>query len=194
MKFIVGPPPENQDFEPNNQGWTRLREPKLEAMMLRALPLTVVLGLGVLLLWVGFTPCRINEISLLWSVVAIPFCVPLHEISHALAFPAAGWMVRTTFGVWPSRLAFYADYRGSLSRNRTVTILVFPFLLLSIVPLLTCGVLGIAPSVVVYASICNAFLSSIDFVSILLVLSQVPGKAVIRQQDGKAWWIEEDHS
>ena len=194
MEFIVGPIPENQDSKPDNQGWTLLREPKPKAMMLRGLVMAVVLGLGALLLWIAFAPLKINEFNLLWSLVAIPFCVPLHEVSHALAFPAAGWNDRTVFGFWPSRLAFYAYYRGCLSRNRTVTILVFPFLLLSIVPLLTCGVLGIAPSVVVYASICNAFLSSIDLVSILLVLSQVPGKAVIRQQDGKAWWIEEDHS
>ena len=46
-----------------------------------------------------------------------------------VGFPVTGWLARTCFGVWPSKLAFYAHYQGSLSRSRVLVVLILPLAL-----------------------------------------------------------------
>ena len=189
MKFTVGPIPEDAHFQPDGDVWTIVREPSLEKMMLLSLPLAVLLGLGAILLWILITSVDLHDIEVLWSIAAMPFCIPVHQIAHASGFPARGWIAQTSFGVWPSRLAFYAHYQGPLSRDRVLVILVLPFALISISPLVLCSVLRTVPPVAMYVSIGNAFLCSVDLASFMLVLWQLPRTAVIRQQGMKMWWM-----
>lgn len=189
MKFTVGPIPEDARFQPDGDVWTIVREPSLEKMMLLSLPLAVLLGLGTLLLWILMTPVGIHDVQVVWSIAAMPFCIPVHEIAHASGFPARGWLAKTCFGVWPSRLAFYAHYQGPLSRDRVLVVLVLPFALISISPLVLCSVLRTVPPVAMYVSISNAFLCSVDLASFMLLLWQLPRGAVVRQQRLTMWWM-----
>ena len=147
MKFTVGPIPEDAHFQPDGDVWTIVREPSLEKMMLLSLPLAVLLGLGAILLWILITPVDVDDIQVLWSIAAMPFCIPVHEFAHASGFPTRGWIAKTCFGVWPSRLAFYAHYQGPLSRDRVLVVLVLPLILISISPLVLCSVLRTVPPV-----------------------------------------------
>ena len=189
MRFTVGPPPEDVHFQPDGEVWTIVREPSLEKMMLLSLPLAVLLGLGTILLWIQITPVGLHDVQVLWSIAAMPFCIPFHEISHALGFPASGWFAKTCFGVWPSRLAFYAHYLGPLSRDRVLVVLVLPFALISISPLVLCSVLRTVPPVVMYVSLGNSFLCCVDLAFFWLVLRQIPRGAVVKQQGLTAWWM-----
>ena len=189
MKFTVGPSPEDAHFQPEGDVWTIVREPSHEKMMMWSLPLAVLLGLGAILLWILITPVGLHDIPVLWSIAAMPFCIPIHEIAHASGFPARDWIAKTCFGVWPSRLAFYAHYQGPLSRDRVLVVLVLPFALISISPLVLCSVLRTVPPVAMYVSLGNAFLCSVDLASFMLVLRQVPRSAVVRQQGLKMWWM-----
>ena len=189
MRFTVGPIPEDAHFQPDGEVWTIVREPSLEKMMLLSVPLAVLLGLGTAFLWVLLTPVELDDVQLLWSIAAMPFCIPVHEFAHAFGFPTRGWIAKTCFGVWPSRLAFYAHYQGPLSRDRVLVVLVLPFALISISPLVLCSVLRTVPPVAMYVSIGNAFLCSVDLASFMLVLWQLPRGAVVRQQRLTMWWM-----
>jgi len=189
MKFTVGPIPEDAHFQPDGDVWTIVREPSLEKMMLLSVPVAVLLGLGTVLLWILMTPVGIHDIQVLWSIAATPLLIPVHEIAHASGFPTRGWIAKTCFGVWPSRLAFYAHYQGPLSRNRVLVVLVLPLALISISPLVLCSVLRTVSPVAMYVSIGNAFLSSVDLASFMLVLRQLPRSAVVRQQGLTMWWM-----
>jgi hypothetical protein len=126
MRFTVGPIPEDAHFQPDVEEWTMVREPSPGKMLLTAVSLAVLLGWGAVTLWIQLTPVDLDEIQVLWSIAALPFCVPFHEIAHALGFPVTGWLARTCFGIWPSKLAFYTHYQGPLSRGRVLVVLVLP--------------------------------------------------------------------
>ena len=189
MKFTVGPIPEDAHFQPDGGMWTIVHEPSLEKMMLLSVPLTVLLGLVAILFWILITPVDLDDIQVLWVIGATPFCIPVHEIAHAFGFPARGWIANTGFGVWPSRLAFYAHYQGPLSRDRVLAVLVLPFALISISPLVLCSILRTVSPVAMYVSIGNAFLSGVDLASFMLVLRRLPRRAVVRQQGLTMWWM-----
>ncbi len=189
MKFTVGPIPEDVHFQPDRDVWTIVREPSIERLMLLSIPIAVLLGLGVILLWIQLTPVGVYDIHVPWSIAAMPFCIPFHEMAHASGFPVTSWLSKTCFGVWPSRLAFYTHYQGSLSRDRVLVVLALPFALISISPLVLCSVFRTVPPVVMYVSIGNAFLCSMDLASFMLVLLQLPRSAVVRQQGMKMWWM-----
>jgi hypothetical protein len=189
MRFIVGPIPEDADFQPDGKVWTILPEPSFEKMMMMSVPLAVLLGLGTILFWILLTPIDADDVQVLWSIAAIPICIPAHEIVHAFGFPARGWIAKTCFGVWPSRLGFYAHYQGPLSRDRVLVVLALPFALISISPLVVCSLLRTVPLVAMYVSTGNALLSAVDFGMFLLVLWRLPKSAVVRQHGLTTWWM-----
>jgi len=189
MKFTVGPIPEDPDFRPQAEQWTMVREPTPGKMLLTSVSLAVFLGLATVVLWILLTPVDVDEIQVLWSIAVLPLCVPFHEIAHALGFPLTGWFARTCFGIWPSKCAFYAHYQGSLSRGRVLAVLFLPIALITILPLGLCSISQSVPPVVMYASIGNVYLSSVDIVTAGLVRRQLPSNAVFRQQGLTAWWM-----
>jgi len=71
-------------------------------------------------------------------------CGVAHELSHALVHPKAGLSPHSILGFWPSRVSFYANYDGEMSRNRLIAILLMPLLTISIVPLLVSAVIQVS--------------------------------------------------
>jgi hypothetical protein len=81
-----------------------------------------------------------------------------------------------------------------MSRNRFIAILIAPFVVLSVMPLIGCAIVGITHPLPVTGSIVNAFLACGDLLGVLLIVSQIPREATIQNQSWRTYWhTKSDH-
>jgi len=111
-----------------------------------------------------------------------------HEILHALVHPQAGESSRSILGFWPSRLMFYAHFDGELSRNRFITILVTPTVVMTLLPLALAIAVQKAPGLVAWVSSMNVLFACGDFFGIWLLFAQVPSSAVCHNHGWRTYW------
>src|SRR5688572_8558832 len=143
MRFHLGAIPSSPDFVPDAP-WRSLPQPPSPWMEnLLALPIGVVAAVTVAALWFLVTPLRdiTPAMSLPAFLLLFAGLVVVHELIHALVHPMAGLSPHSILGCASS--GFYAHYNGEMSRNRLVAILLMPFLIISIVPLLVSAVTGL---------------------------------------------------
>jgi hypothetical protein len=194
MRFHFGPIPETPDFVPEPP-WRAMKEPTPWLMQLLAVPVAVLSGVLIGALWFWLTPFKeLSRAPLfgLWFLTAFVWLIPVHEAVHALVHPGRGLSDRTCIGVWLSRGLFYAHCHGPMSRNRFIAILIAPFIVLSVLPLIVCALTGWAHPLPVTGSIVNAFLACGDLLGVLLLLWQVPSHATIQNQTWRTYW-QPDH-
>jgi hypothetical protein len=188
MRLHLGAIPESEGFA-LDESWKPLREPGPVLMQCFALPLGIAACGVLVLLWIHLTPvAKTPDVSpiLLGAVMVAIF--PVHEIIHAAVHPGAGKSPNSILGLWPSRLLFYAHYSGELSRNRFITVLGMPLLVISVVPLLVAVLIGHASVTIAFASAFNALAAGGDIFAICLLLFQVPGAATVRNHGWKTYW------
>lgn len=206
MRFQLGPLPLNGEFHPDCENWTALREPTPAAFQWIAFPIGVATAAALAAGWNWLTPSVDAEI--LFRVTSNPGTEPawwpaakllaivgggflgliaVHELIHAAGMPRFGWSPRTVIGFWPARVLFYAAYLG-LSRNRFVLVFLLPLFVLSILPLVVCGVLRVDNSVLKVASIVNGFCACGDIMGAAMILYQVPRRALVQNQGWNTWW------
>lgn len=160
-------------------------------MQFLAVPVAVVSGAMIGSLWLWCAPLKhlMRDPAFgLWFVAAFVWHIPVHEAIHALVHPGRGLSDRTCIGVWVSRGMFYAHCHGPMSRNRFIAILIAPFIVLSLLPLIVCAVTGWAHPLPVTGSIVNSFLACGDLFGILLLVWQVPCQATIQNQSWRTYW------
>jgi hypothetical protein len=161
---------------------------------LLALPVGVVAGAVVTVLWFLITPLSdiMPAVSLPTFLLAFAGLVIVHESSHMLAHPMAGRSPHSILGFdpWPLSGGFYANYDGEMSRNRLVAILLMPLLTFSIAPLLVSAVTQAASGWVALISISNAFCTFADMLLASRVLLQAPSNARVRFKGWRIFWSE----
>jgi hypothetical protein len=186
LKFHYGKIPDSVDFFPEKENWTSLKEPSPWLAQLLALPIAFTLAGVLIFLWVNLTPAGIYDIpaTLVHLLVGIPATIIVHELLHALAHPENGRSDKSILGYWPSLMVFYAHYDGVLSKKRFITILVLPFLSLSVLPLIFFIVFRIGSSFLMFVSVFNAIGSCVDLLGVIIIFFQVPACAITRN---KAW-------
>jgi hypothetical protein len=188
MRFHIGPIPSNPDFAPD-QTWTALREPTPWVMQLFALPVGIALGAAVLGIWLWGTPIDAASFEAPWAcLLALLALVPAHELIHFAMHPRKGGPESSVLGFWPSRVLFYAHYFGELSRTRFIAILLMPLLVLTVLPLIVCCILGKASTILIVVSTINALAACGDVFGVLVLLFQVPARAVVRNQGWRTYW------
>jgi hypothetical protein len=140
-------------------------------------------------LWFFLTPLRDLPLDspgkMFGAFVAI---IPIHELIHAAVHPKAGRSAASILGFWPSRLLFYAHYAGELSRSRFIAILLMPFLIISLVPLIACVISGHSSGLLAFSSALNALFAYGDIFGVGLLRFQVPTDARVRNQGWKTFW------
>jgi hypothetical protein len=157
-----------------------------------ALPIGIAAAAVFAFLWVTITPLG-REWRTLFPLPVIGFAACLvgvlvvHELLHTAVHPMAGLSRHSVLGFWPSRMFLYATYDGELTRNRCVAILLTPFVVISIVPLVVAGMAQMANVWVAYISIVNAYLSCGDILGAGEVLLEIPANAVVRNHGRKAY-------
>jgi hypothetical protein len=205
MRFNFGPIPENEDFHPEEEGWSGIREPSPLQVNLAAIPIGLLLfGMTFLLAssaWIGGLPAAwrgsamlSNSSSVLVILGILILSIPVHELVHALVHPDLGRSRESILGLWLSRGIFYAHYEGEMSRNRFLAILAAPFLALAILPILALSLLGPNvpvdyPRYLAMMALMNSVLAAGDALGFILIISQIPASARVRNQGWKSYWI-----
>lgn len=189
MKFRIGRVPENPEFHPEADGWLSLKEPSPGWAQVIALPVGFGVAGLLLLLWYILTPMRGFAFPVILSLPLIfIMSIPVHELIHFFTFPNQGRGQQAVLGFWPRQLVFYAHYEGVLSRNRFLMILVNPFLVITLLPLLFCAVFRCFSSFFMLLSLINALSSSLDLLGFLIIFLQIPAAAAVRNQSWKTYY------
>lgn len=98
--------------------------------------------------------------------------IPIHEVVHALAFPDSLTSDKVILGYYPKGNVFFAHYDGEMTRNRFILTLVYPFLVISVLPLIIGAVVNFKSPLILSLSFVNAVLTYIDIFGAILIFSQ----------------------
>ena len=207
MRFILGPPPDDTDFQPEQEGWRRLRDIGPGTLMLvgslAGLPLAALCSYAWSRLSVTALTFTLPTYAMSlggWSMLLLPLMVLsmlagflaalifTHELIHALACPRFGFTSQTTLGVWPSRFICYATHVGPISCRRGILLGIAPFLVLSVLPLLVAAAGGPRSTFTAAVSVTNALLCGGDAVITVMFLRQIPFNGTMRNKGWDTWW------
>ena len=187
MQFVLGPLVHAR-CRALGGTWRQVREVDAGLTQVLLLPISLGAGIAVLVLWLLCAPFKLPALDVPGLAAGFAALVPLHEFTHAASYPSSSVLSRLTIAVWPSRLLFCASYDGEVSRARHIFILAMPLLAISFGPVALCAVFGIESPHLALISLLNALASGGDLLAIILVLTQVPPGAVIRQLDWRTVW------
>lgn len=134
----------------------------------------------------------IFDSSSLAIILVLIGVVPVPEVLHALSNPQHGRGPSSIIGIWPAKMLIYAHYLDSMTRERFLTVLMAPLLVLSVLPLPVCLLLRFAPGWVVVMSVWNGLLSCGDLLGFAIVAFQIPRGANIRNQGLATLWKHAD--
>ncbi len=191
MRFMLGPMPENSQFDPKAEGWVAVREPGPIKIQLIAIPVVVSIALLFqLAFWLaGVDISPLSNIKNAPIALAIMLgIVPIHELLHLVCFPGFGLSEKSIVGFWPKMFIPYVHYDGILSKKRFMLIVSCPFVVLSITPLLSSFIKPDIAVVIVAVSYLNCLVCGVDLISIFLVVKQVPSDAVVRNNGLHSYW------
>lgn len=204
MRFHYGPIPEDEEFQPESHGWSDIREPNPLILNVLAFPVAILLLVMTILVisfvWEGGPLAIVGEIleqsgpnPFLVSLVVVVISIPIHELFHLFIHPEFGRSNKSILGFWLSRGMFYAHYVGAVSRNRFLSILAAPYLMLVWLPVLILAAIDTSIPIVyveilVIAALINSVLPAGDAIGFLLLASQVPSSACVKNKGWKSYW------
>ena len=184
--------PDNPDFEPEVEGgWAKLPEPPAEQLQLYA-GVALVITLPLLILAWALVPGSENSRGLvIASVAAILLLLPLmavHEGIHLLLHPGMGRSDQSVVGGSSKHGVLYAMYFGEMSRGRYATVLLGPFLVLTVLPWSVCLAIGQFVPWAAGVSMMNGMLACGDLMGTWLILRGSPRGARLRNRGYYTWW------
>ncbi len=208
MRFVFGPPPDDCEFNPEAEGWRKVREPSPFVLVLIGGLSGVPIAVAVAFAWVtllGVEPNVQMTVSsdnpwpmvTMWLFLLSPLLflaglILVHELIHALACPQFGFTQKTVFGVWPSRILAYAAHLGPMSHRRGILVATAPFLVLSVGPMLVELVGRWQSSFLACVSIVNALVCGGDAFIMVMFLVQIPFIASMCNKGWYTWWRPAD--
>ncbi len=223
MRFVIGKPPEDSDFAPEQEvGWRRLREMGPATLLLvggaAGVPLAAIAGYawsqvpGTELSFTFDVPVPASAASATpamplghWSAILLPLLVLMtmatflvalifvHELINVLACPGFGLTSATVLGVWPSRMLAYGNHSGPVSFSRFILVGLAPFLVLSVFPFLAAFMGGFHWQFLALVSIVNALVCGGDAAICLMIAYQIPFNATLRNKGWDTWWRPAEH-
>ena len=208
MRFQYGSIPEDDTFHPEGQGWSGIHEPNPLILNILAIPssilLLVVTIYAISLAWEGGPLAIVQEVleqsgpnPFLVFLIVLVFSIPIHELVHLFTHPQFGLSNKSIFGLWLSRGMFYAHYEGAVSRNRFLSILAAPYLILAWPPVIILALIDSSvPVVYVEILVMVAFINSVlpagDVLGFFIMMSQIPSSACVKNKGWKSYWKRED--
>lgn len=189
MRFLLGPPPADPSFHPHLP-WQPLREPKqIASVIALSLPLGMVAAIGYLTIALTLEPSHTIIVTLnLQAFFAFILLIPLHELLHALAVPGSLGSPQLVVGIWPRTFLAYVHYMGVLRRERWLLVALNPLVTLSLLSLAFAQVLPAWKSSWLTIGVLNALASGGDLLGVLLILTQVPRQAWVRNHGWYTYW------
>ncbi|GAB1408186.1 hypothetical protein MASR1M8_21050 [Thermomonas brevis] len=187
--------PDNPDFEPRAEdGWHPLPEPPAEKLQVYVL-VPLALSLPVMIAaWAlaaqlaGGAGFSLGVIGLVVFLLGIPVLVVVHEAIHLLLHPGSGRHAHSVLGASSKHGIVYALYFGEMTRMRYVAILLGPFIVLSVLPLLWCLATRTFSGWAAAVSLLNTAFACGDLLATWLILRGSPPGARMRNRGYYTWW------
>jgi hypothetical protein len=192
MKYVKNIPPVDQELSRSlmNQGWMRIKEPSnLPMAFLGSIPIMAMCGLLSIFIITLFDSTLVSffegmgtnrgvSFSFRWYYIAFMLImIYIHEMLHALWIPNFLKDDSTFFGIklWGG----FVFTSQSLTKKRFIIICLAPFVTLSIILPLILGGLNLLNGVLIVMIMINAMASSVDILSAVLIIFQVPKGAMV---------------
>lgn len=186
MRFNFGQLP-TQSLDPDS-AWLPMKEPSPGRFSVYAMIASVALAALFWSMWNSLESGMADALVSWKFAIVFALVVVVHELIHLVAHPHFGLSNDSIVGFWPKYCVFYAQYMGIMHRQRYAAVLMAPFLLLSVVPLLV-HTLGfpVGRYVALFAFV-NAFSAAGDIIGAWLLLSRVPREALVIHSGWQTLW------
>ncbi|HDS44510.1 MAG TPA: DUF3267 domain-containing protein [Methanomicrobia archaeon] len=180
-----------------DRGWVRVREPKRALMtLLVSLPfmaVTAALTIGIFTL---FSAVSLEDLGFAGSSFSFSISLPLvlgilavlvfHELFHLLLIPDV--LRSDSTGVGITALGAFVYTEDVLSRSRYLLITLTPFTIISLLFPIVLGIAGLLTPSFFFPILLNSMSSSVDLLTAILVLTQVPPGASLVSTGSITCW------
>lgn len=177
--------------------WTVLHEPKsLFSTIMLSIPLMVInlfITLVIIDLFVPVSPLMFgihpSSISLNINLVAILILIVLviiHELLHLIFIPIFRKSDKTYLGI-----TYYGGFvysEENISKMRYVFITIAPFVSISVLLPILLGSLSLLTPYLMFLILLNSMASSVDILTLILILYQVPSGSYITVNGKRTYW------
>lgn len=180
-----------------DSGWVVLKEPRsIAAFIILSVPFMLTnLVIAVMAIrtfstisWeeFGFTPDSFTININLGVVAALILLIMFHELFHLVFIPNFISSKKTYVG-----LAIFGGFvytEEEITKSRYILITVAPFVIVSIILPIILGFFGVLTSPLKLLVLLNAMASSVDMLTLLIIITQVPNRAIIKNNRPKTYW------
>ena len=178
--------------------WVQLKEPgNILSAIVASLPL---MGLNLVLTIAVFAvvqqPVTLADFGIvqdgfqisidLQIIAGFLILLIFHELLHLILVPDFILSEKTYAGITPLGGFVYSE--EEIPRSRYLLITIVPFLVISVILPLVLGTLDILSQPVKVLILLNSMASSVDVLTFILVLTQVPGGSYITSNSTKTYW------
>jgi hypothetical protein len=188
MKLRIGLPPEDASFDSKVGDWQLFREPGMTSLQFLGIGvagLTTLILVGSLLLVYGKAVSQVSFIVVGTVIIAI---TPVHEMIHAVFLPSSLLSEQVTFGFSVRPLGCYTSYSGELDKRRFLLVAVGPFVVLTLVPLVSMLVARMWSPLLVEIALANGMCSPLDLIYFFLACQGIPNGARVKTSGMKTYW------
>ncbi len=195
MKFIVGFPPNDPEFDPKKYGWTQLDSPNftvsyllatIGSLLFASLFLFIVDYLLVFLTGEGvFGSVYEYYIPLVFSMAIIPL---LHELCRLPVIPFDAKDERVITMPHESVVWLEVAYNKTMSRSRFTMVLLSPFIILSIIPIVLSLIFQFNSPWIYTPAFINGIFSADDFGLLYRIIKNVAKESLIRTDGLEVWY------
>lgn len=187
LRFILNDFP-NTKFNPKEEGYKEIKEPDYFHLLLLQIPVIIsnIFCINIFLRFRFGWDFRINIFDdFLWVIILI-LVIPIHELLHTVYFPDKITSPNIIFGYYKG--SFFALYMKEMKRIEFLSVLIFPFIILTLIPILSAIIFNLNFSLLFKISLINSILSGGDIISFITILKQVPKKTMVRNKGYYTYW------
>jgi hypothetical protein len=185
MQLTTNPYPKDPHFTPN-KSWQVLESAgNLWWVQLKAFPFVIINMAIIGALFILFRMHFVLDFhTLLWSFLIF---IPLHELLHALTFPAPLSSSHIYVGFSFKNVVPFAAFTGIMTKQQAVWNLMAPFVIVTITGFLIIGVFG-EQSLVKHIILFNAMAACVDSMDAWKIVRRLPKNARIKTSEDYTYW------
>lgn len=201
MRVLFGMLPDDPAFDPANTGWNVVQNSgkgrfSRFAILSIASAVSFITAVAAWGTWVpnAWHGTFTQAYPLGSFFVCLVIVIIIHEFLHLVAHPFFGLSAQSVVGFWPKLMAPYVLFDGQMVRNRLLLVMLIPFLVLSVLPLLLAMLTGYSNANVALIAIINSSGSVWDIYRAIIVATCIPVGARVRAHSGDLWWHKPNES
>jgi len=186
--FRLGPPPIDNTILEEESDWSLVKQPGLIRLQISGILIALFIAAFIILLFLTRGSKYISNLSWPSILLLIILIIPIHECLHAICFEGGLTSKRVIFGFFPKLLVFYAHYIGKIRWHRYIIISIFPFLILTLIPLTLVTVFQFDYKYLAELALANGMASAVDVLCVITIFKQAPTNSVLINSGMDTYW------